>query len=116
MKKFLCILLAVLLCLPLLAACGSKKSETPAGNTDTQATDDNGDAAAAAAAKAAAEQADIVICDAMQITDSGTARMDYSARDLSVPAMIMTSLPTRQFVTRLFSLEFPSLKPTMPPT
>lgn len=66
---------------------------------------------------AAAEQADIVICDAMQITDSGTARMDYSARDLSVPAMIRrtlswetSSLWNRLIRTRLiaqYELRFP---------
>ena len=53
MKKFLCILLAALLCLPLLVACG-KKDETPADNT--QAEDDA--EARAAAEKAAAQQAD----------------------------------------------------------
>ena len=49
MKKFLCILLAALLCLPLLVACG-KKDETPADNTQT--------ASDGAAQQAAAQQAD----------------------------------------------------------
>lgn len=54
MKKFLCILLAALLCLPLLVACG-KKDETPAAD-NTQA-EGNADASAASA-QAAAQQAD----------------------------------------------------------
>ena len=54
MKKFLCILLAALLCLPLLVACG-KKDETPADD-DAQVEDDA--AARAAAEKAAAQQAE----------------------------------------------------------
>ena len=56
MKKFLCIVLAVLLCLPLLVACG-KKTETPAAEDSNTNNADN-DADRAAQQRAAQQQAD----------------------------------------------------------
>ena len=55
MKKFLCIVLAVLLCLPLLVACG-KKTETPAAEGGD--TNGNANADQAAQQQAAQQQAD----------------------------------------------------------
>ena len=57
--------------------------------------------------KAQADHSDITICDAIQIFDSGTNRMDYSASDLSASALIkrMFSWETSALWNRLIRTE-----------
>lgn len=57
--------------------------------------------------KAQTDHSDITICDAIQISDSGTRRMDYAASDLSASALVkrMFSWETSALWNRLIRAE-----------